>query len=317
MRVLVSIVTFGDAVAQVELACEALAAQTLGPVSVWVLCNAGNRRHVDALRAALRCRTPDLHVQVRWRPDNLGFTGGHNVQAREAFADGFDVVVVHNPDLVLTPMALSELLQEQLRQARPVLLGPLLELADPRSLLPEGHIDSAGIRWTRDGRHFDAQQGELIAEAPSGPAYEVSGVSGACLWVPRAAYDILTADAGELFDDNFLAYREDAELGVRARCLGVRSVIVPCAGGRHGRGLRGSSRGNSTLVDLLGVQNRFLMKAKLGPLRPGLPLCVVLRDAVVVGGVLLVERGSASGLLTAWRLRRTQGAKGRALRTIR
>ena len=134
------------------------------------------------------------------------------------------------------------------------------------------------------------------------PPYPVRGLTGACLWVPRAAYEQIVDATGELFDEDFLAYREDAELGLRAERIGVAQVVVPSAVALHGRALRGTTRGNPVL-DRLGVQNRFLIAFKHGRHRPGAWLGAPLRDLLVVGGVLTRERHSLPGLRAAWRLR--------------
>jgi GT2 family glycosyltransferase len=111
-----------------------------------------------------------------------------------------------------------------------------------------------------------------------------------------------------------VAYREDAELAHRAALLGVPSFLVPAARGVHVRRLRGTGRGIDPQIDLLGVRNRFLIAAKYGRRRPGGTVGPWLRDAVVIGGVLLRERRSLPGLRDAWHLRRAMRDKGARIR---
>ncbi|MDQ1710947.1 MAG: hypothetical protein QOE45_397 [Frankiaceae bacterium] len=241
---------------------------------------------------------------------NLGFAGGQNANAAALFAAGADAVLVLNPDVRLAPDAVAGL--AAYAAGRAVLAGPLLLGATRPGLDPDGTIDSAGIRWTATARHLDDRQGEPASAAPTQPAL-VPGLTGACLLVPRAAYERIVAATGELFDQDFFAYREDAELGLRAAVLGVPSYVVPAAAGWHARGSAGTSRTTSAFANSLGVQNRFLIAFKYGRRRPGRPLARAARDIVVVAGVLLRERTSIPGLRTAWRLRGRMREKRRAL----
>lgn len=154
-----------------------------------------------------------------------------------------------------------------------------------------------------------------MGEAPSSDRpIAVAGISGACILVPRVAHDRIVSATGEFFDEDFIAYREDAELGLRATVLGVSSYLVPSARGRHGRALRGTERGRDSAIDRLGVRNRFLIAFKYGFQRPGGFWRGLLRDVVVVVGVLVRERSSAPGLIEAWHLRHRMREKAARLR---
>lgn len=243
---------------------------------------------------------------------NLGFARGHNDLLAQCFGpDGCGAVVVLNPDVRLEPGSITRLLRHA-GDGEPVVLGPLLELVDRSSLVPTGRIDSAGIRWSRSGRHFDDRQGRPLADAPFAPT-RVAGVTGACMFVGRAAYERISAASGEFFDADFIAYREDAELALRAHELGVEQWLVPDARALHVRGHRGTARGESAFVDYLGVRNRFLIAFKYGHRRPGGLTFAPLRDLVVILAVLLKERSSVGALRDAWRLRDRMRSKRRCL----
>lgn len=251
-------------------------------------------------------------ARMPWRvgsaATNLGYAGGHDLLLEVLFTDGFDAVLVVNPDLVPCPMAVAELARAQVPEVS--LRGPVLLAAERGSLRPEGTIDSAGIRWTSTARHLDAGQGEVVGNSPT-HVLRVAGVSGACLYVPRAAYRHVVDRSGEFFDTDFLAYREDAELGLRAALLGVSSWVIPTSHALHVRTLRGTKRrGVSTHVKRLGVRNRFLIAFKYGRRRPGNPVAALLRDVVVVVAAMTVERSSWPGVVEAWRLRSRMRAKG-------
>jgi GT2 family glycosyltransferase len=280
-----------------------------GQVLVHVNDDADGRTAAD-LEAELVRRWPQAPFVVTTSAANHGFAGAHDALLSAAFAAGAGAVLVLNPDVVVSPGCVAELAAVAGTSA---LTGPLLQLADPVTLQPEGLVDSAGIRWTWTGRHLDAGQGDPVGVVPTQP-YAVRGLTGACLWVPREVHDTVVAATGEFFDEDFLAYREDAELGLRATRLGIAQLVVPTATALHGRSLRGTSRGNPAL-DRLGVQNRFLIAFKHGRRRPGAWFGAPLRDMVVVAGVLARERHSLPGLRNAWRLRPAMRAKGARIRS--
>jgi GT2 family glycosyltransferase len=293
----------------------ALAAQSQPVARVRVLVNDDPAGSLGAaVERAIASADLGVAVDVVSVGSNLGFSGGHNRMLEAGFAAGSDVMVVHNPDLVLDPAAVAALVQATGGSA---LAGPVLELADPATLVGEGRVDTLGIRWTWDGRHLDAGQGQPWPPDRHGQAYPVAGVSGACIAVPRRAYDTIVHASDELFDEDFIAYREDAELAYRAGLLGVRSVVAPAARGRHGRSLRGTARGSDPWIDRLGVRNRFLIAFKYGWRRPGSMPGPLVRDLVVIIGVLLRERSSVPGLREAWALRARMRAKGRRVLAAR
>jgi GT2 family glycosyltransferase len=312
-KVVFTIVSWRGAADELVPVIAAWAEQRPAPERISILCNEDpDRAHAAAIERLLSATAAGVPVSVSSRPDNSGFAGGHNRLLAEAFSGGADVVVVANPDLVPLPGALLRLTEARVPGGS--LRGPTLLSAMAGSYEPEGTIDSSGIRWTRTGRHLDARQGEPAVDLPDQP-YRVPGISGACLYVPRLAYDMVLDGSGEFFDDSFLAYREDAELGLRADRLGVQSWIVPRAEALHVRSVRGTSRrGVSDHVNRLGVRNRFLIAFKYGTDRPGGWLGAPLRDALVLAGVVARERSSWPGLVEAWQLRDLMRAKGRRLR---
>ena len=216
--------------------------QSRPPAFVAIHVNSASGPVCDSIRAMLDQLAPGFPVEITSSPENLGFCRAHNTALRVGFERGASALVVLNPDLVLERDALEALAAADNGDQ---LLGPVLELADPETLQPTGRIDTTGIRWTSSGRHLDADQGRPVDEVAISEPRVVAGVSGACLYVPRPVHDILVAATGEFFDDDFFAYREDAELGLRAGLLGIDSVVVPAARGRHVRRLRGTARGGN------------------------------------------------------------------------
>jgi GT2 family glycosyltransferase len=278
--------------------------------ALWVHINEANPAELDWLKALLS-RHQVLNPTVTHSSRNDGFAQAHNRALESIFAGGNNYALVVNPDLLLAPDAIGRLMASDPDAAR--ISGPLLELAAATSMVSEGTIDSAGIKWTATGRHLDVLQGERLVHSPPDPR-RVDGISGACMFVGREAYQRLVQASGEFFDEAFIAYREDAELGFRACWLGIECWLVPAARGLHVRQLRGTTRGRDPFVDMLGVRNRFLLAFEYGHRRPGVLPLVLLRDAIVIAGVVLRERSSLPAMREAWQLRHAMRAKGERVR---
>jgi GT2 family glycosyltransferase len=246
-------------------------------------------------------------ADITHRFDNLGFATGHNVLLQAAFDDGAGACLVLNPDVEVGRGAIAALVAAARSVPQVALVGPVL-----RSTSDPTIVDSMGIEWSRTGRHRDRRQGSRVRH-PTGEITFQAGLTGACLFVSKEAFEVLTEQTGSFFDDYFLAYREDAELGIRAGAVGVSSALVDIGGFAHGRAVKGFERGDR-LPDLLGVRNRFLIRWKLGDLRPGAWGVPTVRDLLVVVACLTVERRSLSGLREALRIRRSVLNRGRRFR---
>lgn len=266
----------------------------------YVLCSGTLHEQQEVRRVLDHADLSELTTMIS-RFDNLGFAGGHNLLLDRAFRSGAKWALVVNPDMAIEPGAITRLVGLASQDGVNALYGPAI------SRLGDGGestavCDSRGIRWTATGRHFDIDQGAAFP-AMEDVVTEVAGVTGACLLVKKESFDFIAGRSGYFFDETFIAYREDAELGVRALALGVPSRLVETPGFAHARSVRGNSRGHG-LADLLGVRNRFIMATRLGKLRPGRRIASALRDLIVVAGTLMVERSSLPGLASATRIRR-------------
>lgn len=271
-----------------------------------VLLSGSRAAHAFADRALTEL---GVNYSLHSRFDNLGFASGHNLLLAEAFSSGAEHVLIVNPDLRVESGSISNLVMRTEALPGYFLAGPSLIQLD-ENFNPTGRYDSRGIAWDRSARHYDISHGApLQTGEPEDSVRRVQGVSGACLLVPRAAYCKLVARYGYFFDDYFLAYREDAELGVRALASGVSSVVLGLRGFGHVRAVRGFKRGKA-LPDLLGVRNRFLLRWTLSSSRPGSLLSARTRDWVVVIVCLTVERRSLNGLRSAFRIRRDARRRG-------
>lgn len=278
--------------------------------TLWILIS-GSQEDAQSVRRCLQISELGSKARLEHRLDNLGFASGHNRLLRRAFDGGASLSLVLNPDVTIRAGALTELTRIMAGTDGTNLFGPTLARHDPLARKSEV-FDSAGIGWSHSGRHFDRAQGQPWSISPGRVEY-VAGVTGACLFVPRLAFEKIVASTGHFFDDAFLAYREDAELGIRAGLVGVGSVLISVEGFAHVRSVRGYERG-SEIADLLGVQNRYLIRWKLGRHRPGSVVAATARDIAVIAAVIIRERSSLPGLRRAFAIRRYQKYWGIRLR---
>jgi GT2 family glycosyltransferase len=256
-------------------------------------------------------------VPVHRNSDNLGFSAAHNQAVKRFLESSMEFFLILNPDLVVHPDALRILL-ESLRKKPEYGIGvPKLLRSDEalRPLMP-AYIDAAGMIFDRSLRHFDRGSNELDVGQydHEGP---VIGGTGALLLFRRVALEVLLIprnefepdigrvypqllsglhDRPQLFEEGFFAYREDAELALRASRLGVRALYIPHAIGYHRRHVLPEKRSDlAPELNLLGVKNRFLLQILHFPLSPHFNTWLqgfFMRNFVVILAVLVKECSS-------------------------
>lgn len=263
-------------------ALESLRAQTFKDFTLTVVDNASTDGSVDVVRE----RMPEAAVLRNFK--NLGFSAAHNqavALARNRWADddkkgrsSIDrYALVMNPDIILTPDFLEKLARGvDGRYEVGSACGKLLRVR--RSRAEDGDpeftdvIDSAGIVMKRSRRAADRGAGEKDGHAYAEPA-EIFGASGALALYRAEAIDLLRETEGEIFDEDFFAYKEDVDVAWRLRLLGWKSAYVPQAVAYHYRGTGGAEKaghfsllfghlGRSAMVYRFSVRNHLLMLAK-------------------------------------------------------
>jgi len=280
-RISVHIVSWNSARVLPE-ALESLRAQSFKDFTLTVVDNASTDGSVDAVRE----RFPEATVLRNFK--NLGFSAAHNQAielARNRWTDddrkgrsSVDrYVLVMNPDIILEPEFLERLARGvDGRYEVGSACGKLLRVR--RSRVEGGDpeftdiIDSAGLAMKRNRRAADRGAGEKDGPAYAEPA-EVFGVSGALALYRAEAVDMLREVSGEVFDEDFFAYKEDVDAAWRLRLLGWKAAYVPRAVAYHYRGTGGSEKagllemfrrrlGRSPMVNRLSTRNHLLMLAK-------------------------------------------------------
>ena len=223
---------------------------------------------------------------------NTGFSYAHN-QAISVSRGLYYLAL--NPDVFLQPDFLSRMVAAiQLEDRIGQVSGKLYRISDASEIGRSTILDSSGMFFTSNQRHFDRGAGETDSAAYAEVEY-VFGVSGAAaLYRKSALQDAAFED--ECFDNAFFAYREDADLSWRLQLLGWQALYAPDARAYHLRALRNDAQRADipAAVNMHSVKNRFLMRIKNQTWRNSLRffLPVLWRDLMVVTYVLLFERSS-------------------------
>lgn len=297
----VILVTFNSA-EHLRRCVDAIRSQTYSAVELIVVDNASTDESV-----AIVSEHAD---QVVRNDSNRGFSAAVNQAI--ALARGEFVQLV-NPDAFLDGQYIARLVKS-IEMAGPkfgMVTGKLLQAETAR-------IDSQGIRMTRSGRHLDIGQGE-VDDDDDDADYEVFGVSGAAA-LYRMSFLRDVAIEGEIFDEDFFAYREDADLAWRGQLFGWRALYVADAIAHHVRRVTPDVRRSlPPILNMHSVKNRFLLRWKNQGWYLALRNAVfeIPRDLLVIGAALTIERTSLPALRWLWRNRGRIRAKRRIIQSRR
>ena len=279
-KVAVNIVTFNSG-HDLTACLKALQEQTFNNFEIHIFDNASSDNTLEIIES--------LDVKFLLRSSiNTGFCKAHNELARQFPAE---YVLFLNPDTVLGPQFIQELVRGL--DARPDAAS-----ASGKLFRMDGKtIDSTGMTMHREQRHLDRGSGELDTGRFNEPG-EIFGPSGAAALYRRTALEQVAIN-GQYFDEDFFAYREDADLAWRCRLFGWKSIYVPTAIGRHQRRVTPERRNKLPReINYHSVKNRFLLRFNnmTGDLYRRDFWRITQRDLTVIGYVLIREWSSIPAL---------------------
>ena len=204
---------------------------------------------------------------------NLGFSAAHNQGFR---LSNSKYVLVLNPDVILTPTFVGELVKYlECDPQAGAACGKLLRLSLAGQ--PTDIIDSTGLVIRKNRRGFDRGQGEVDRGQYDKPEYVFGSSGAAVLYRCEMLEDIkttvgITSPLGpeipsevteEYFDESFFAYKEDIDLAWRAQLRGWKCAYVPSAVAYHARGWQPGKRGQiPRFIEIHSFKNRYLMLIK-------------------------------------------------------
>ena len=168
---------------------------------------------------------------------NLGFAKACNMAIRETDAD---YLLFLNPDCVLHPGAVEEMLKSVMADGRAAVVGPVL-------INPDGSEQAGGRRavptpWRSFVRAFGMARlskrylrlfsdYHLSKEPLPDVPVEVEAISGSCMLVRRTALDKVG-----LLDEKYFLHCEDLDWCMRFRMQGWKILFVPSARVVHLKG---------------------------------------------------------------------------------
>ena len=245
--------------------------------------------------------------------ENRGFAGGTNTGIAAA---GHPWILSLNPDAVPRADFLERLLAAADAVPRcGAVTGRLMRtVAGPAGPV----LDACGMRLVPTWRHLDRGSGQPDRGQLCRRARVFGGTGAATLFRREALADV--AIAGEVFDEAFHSFREDAELAFRLRERGWEVVYEPTAVALHERfNLPERRRAMPAAVNFHSLKNRYLLRLyhqTVANFLWTLPF-TLWRDALALGWVLVAERSSLSAYAWLWRERRRIRARRRAIQSRR
>lgn len=231
---------------------------------------------------------------------NLGFGTAANRGVAAVDGDA-EFVLVANPDVVLHPGSIDQLVTAARRYPRSGVLGPAILTVDgalypsarrlPTIALGAGHAMLGWLwpknPWTRKYR------------AESNGVHERSAgwLSGSCLLLRRRAFDEVHG-----FDERYFMYFEDVDLGARMQQAGWENIYAPEAVVTHIGGHATQSHSAAMVGEHHRSAYRYLAGRHPGPLLA--PLRLVLRVALGLRAAVAMRshRVSAGAKLDGRRL---------------
>ncbi len=285
----VLIVTWNSA-AYLEPCFASLERQEVRDLEVVVVDNAST----DGTRDLLRSR--ETQWRIIYNDKNVGFAAGQNQAIRAARGDW---LLCLNPDVTLDADFVAQLVEAgNTHPEAGSLCGKLLRW-DPNSEPQQTRIiDSTGIYFTRNMRHLDRGSEETDTGQYDRPQW-VFGATGAAAMFRRSFVDEVSVE-GQFFDEDFFAYREDADLAWRGQVMGWKCLYVPTGVAWHVRRVTPERREQLPLIiNWHSVKNRFLMRGKnaSGWLCWKLFWPVAWRDLMVMGYALFRDRRLLSAVV--------------------
>lgn len=190
-----------------------------------IVCENGGNEAYYHLQALIEKNTlNNLQVSLINSGRNLGYAGGVNLGILNAKTAGAWWIL--NPDTIVTPNSLSELIQ-RLQSGNCQIVGGVQYYED-------GKVQSDGGQWIPWlARAVSLGHGRLINTKPNSRRVEaqLNYITGASMLVSREFYDTV----GPMREDYFL-YCEEIEWCLRAKRLGINFGFSPDAHVLHYQG---------------------------------------------------------------------------------
>lgn len=198
----------------------------------------------DGSEKILRHLFPDItHIQTG---KNLGFTGGNNRGIRHALDNAADYVILLNNDTIVDPAFVTEMVAIATADSTTGILCPKIFLYDRRDIL--WYAGASFYPWLGWGRH----RGQNRQDRGQYDRVETTErATGCALMASKELCDTIG-----LLREEFFAYCEDTDWGMRARNAGYTIKYVPSSKVWHKVSRSTDARSGQSLYYF--VRNMFL-----------------------------------------------------------
>ena len=206
--------TIGLCIRALPAACEGVDARA------YVVDNSSDDFTLDATRDAAASVKASVPVEITPRSSNAGFSVGANVGMAKALPSEPDWILFCNPDAVLPPCSVRQLVDVAEAWPRPAVVAPALVNLDgsPQPMVERTY--RLGRVLAGMARIGGANRAEPVRD--SGPPYAADWVHAAVVLVPTKLAQQLGG-----FDERYFLYAEDMDFCLRAREAGADIVVVP------------------------------------------------------------------------------------------
>ena len=161
-----------------------------------------------------KCKEKFPNIKLIENSENLGYCEGNNVGLR--IANG-EFVVILNPDTIVDPSWLSELLFAYKKNGDGIYQPKFLASTDHTMLLSTGNmIQIFGFGYSRAKGDIDKKQYENFEK--------INFPSGTCIFTSKKIIEKIG-----LFESFLFAFHDDFELCWRGALIGINSFYVPTA----------------------------------------------------------------------------------------
>lgn len=243
----------------------------------------------------------DISRKVVALGENRGFSGGMNEAFRQSSAP---FLLSLNADARPRRDFLRRLVKRVSASSNLSVGAVTPRLVRPAEADGTVRLDACGMILARTWRHLDRGSGEVDEGQYAEPEL-VFGATGAAVLYIREALDDVAID-GEIFDEAFHSFREDAELSFRLRERGWEVVYEPSAVAEHRRRVLPQRRSElPTMINYHSLKNRYLLRAYHQTARNFRRTLVptLTRDLGALAYVLAFERTSLAAYGWLWRHR--------------
>ena len=194
-------------------------------------------------------------IDFFWAGSNLGFSKAYNLVIGRAIKLEADYLLMLNPDMLLEPEVIKELLSTLTADGHLGSVAPRVLQWNFLTQQKTDTIDTFGLKLLPGLRFKDLGQGQ--AESKILVPVEILGPSGAAGMFRLKALKMIAIN-GQYFDERFFMYKEDCDLAYRLFLSDFKSKMVATAIMYHDRTAKIAGRGFFSAL-----QNRFRKSQKV------------------------------------------------------